>query len=194
MPYVSANQVRLHYLASGTGPQDVVLVHGFCQSSIFWKPTLGRLPEDYRGIAVDLKGFGDSDKPEGPYGIPVFADEVLALVDELGLGRIVLVGNSMGGVVCQSFATRYPDRLVGLVLVSTGAFVRNPEAAREKAGQFASMSWDRDFFQDLVRGFFATPPDNCDEFVDVAMKASREAMAQTALSSAALNFWTPCVK
>jgi pimeloyl-ACP methyl ester carboxylesterase len=188
MPRVSLNGIALHYLTGGDGPGSVVFVHGFCQSSVFWKDALGRLPPGHRGFALDLKGFGDSDKPQGPYGIPTFADEVLAFADALGLDRFALVGNSMGGVVCQSFATRYAHRLSRLVLVSTGAYARNPAGARERAERFLVMEWKRDAFEEMVKGFFAIRPDNWQELVDVAMNARREAMAQTTLSSASLNF------
>lgn len=187
MPYLAVNGVRLHYLTGGEGPRSIVFVHGFCQSSAFWEPALQRLPSGTRGVAVDLKGFGDSDKPDGPYSIPLFADEVLALAEGLELGRFVLVGNSMGGVVCQSLATRHVGRLSGLVLVSTGPFVRNPEAARERAQGYATLPMDRAYFSRAVTGFFARPPDGWERFVDVAAKAGREAMRQSMLSSASLN-------
>ncbi len=186
MPRVSIHGVHLHYLTGGDGPHSVVFVHGFCQSSVFWKEALDRLPAGHRGFALDLKGFGDSDKPPGPYGIPTFADEVLALADALGLGRFVLVGNSMGGVVCQSLASRYAQRLSRLVLVSTGAYARNPAAARERAEQIPE--WKRDDFEKMVKAFFAILPNRWETLVDVAMKASREAMVQSTLSSASLNF------
>lgn len=186
MPRVSLNGIALHYLTKGDGPRSVVFVHGFCQSSVFWKEALDRLPAGHRGFALDLKGFGDSDKPPGPYGIPTFADEALAFADALGLDRFTLVGNSMGGVVCQSFASRHASRLSRLVLVSTGAYARNPAAARERAGQIAE--WKRDDFEKMVKGFFAIPPEDCAPLVDIAMKASREAMAQSTRSSASLNF------
>ncbi len=188
MPFTHLNGFRLHYLSKGDGPHGVVFVHGFCQSSAFWEEALDRLPPGYRGFALDLKGFGDSDRPEGPYGIPLFADEILAFADAVGLGRFVLAGNSMGGVVCQSFAIRHGHRLSKLVLVSTGPFVRNPEAARERAEGYATATLDRAYFAQSVRGFFATPPEGHERFVAVAMKADRQAMRQTMLSSASQNF------
>ncbi|MSS72552.1 MAG: alpha/beta hydrolase [Candidatus Latescibacteria bacterium] len=188
MPRVSIHGVALNYLTKGDGPQNVVFIHGFCQSSVFWKEALTRLPAGHRGFALDLKGFGDSDKPPGPYGIPIFADEILAFADAMGLDRFVLVGNSMGGVVCQSFATRYAHRLSKLVLVSTGAYARNPAGAQERAEKFLTMAWDRSYFEESVKGFFAIRPENWEDLVDVAMKPCREALAQTGLSSASLNF------
>ena len=82
---------------------------------------------------------------------------------------------------------RHGHRLSKLVLVSTGPFVRNPEAARERAEGYATASLDRAYFEQAVRGFFATPPDGYERFVDVAAKAGREAMRQSMRSSASTN-------
>lgn len=92
MPTVSLGGVEFHYRQAGEGPADVVFLHGFCQSSLWWEPTLARLPAGYRGLALDLKGFGGSSKPAGTYGIPIAADEVRAFLDALGLERVALVG------------------------------------------------------------------------------------------------------
>ncbi len=188
MPFASVNDVNLHYLTQGNGPEAIVFLHGFCQSSRFWEPTLEQLPDRFRGYALDLRGFGNSDKPEGPYSIPGFADDVLAFADGMGLEQFILAGNSMGGVVCQSFATRYGNRLNKLALVSTGAYVPNPAAAREKADFMEGMEWNRSFFENAVKGFFALLPANWESYVDAAMNAGREAMVQSTRSSASLNF------
>ena len=150
MPFSEANDVKLYYLTAGDGSESVVFLHGFCQSSRFWEPTLEQLPDRYTGYALDLRGFGDSEKNKGLYGIPDLADDVLSFADGLGIERFTLVGNSMGGVVCQSFATRYGNRLEKLVLVSTGASVSNPAAALEKADYMAGMEWSRDFFENAA--------------------------------------------
>ena len=188
MPFVTVEGARFHYRTSGDGPTDVVFVHGFCQSSLYWEPSLGSLPSSCRGFALDLRGFGDSDKPEEPYTLPVLADEVAAFLDALGLNRVALVGNSMGGVVCQAFATRHRGRLSKLALLSTGPFVRDPVAARDRARRFATMAWEREAFSALIARFFVRRPDNFEELVDVAMRASRRAMVEITLSMASLSF------
>lgn len=188
MPFSEVNDVKLHYLTAGDGPDSIVFLHGFCQSSRFWETTLEQLPDRYTGYALDLRGFGDSEKDKGPSGIPDLADDVLSFADGLGIERFTLVGNSMGGVVCQSFATRYGNRLKKLVLVSTGASVANPAAASEKADYMAGMEWSRDFFENAVKGFFAILPEDWERHVEPAMNASREAMVQSTRSSASLDF------
>ncbi len=188
MPFATINGTRLYYRTRGDGPTNIVFIHGFCQSSLYWEPTLDRLPEGLCGLALDLKGFGDSDKPDGPYDIPTLADEIASVLDILGLRQVVLVGNSMGGVVCQAFATRHTERLSKLALLSTGPFVRNPAASTARATRFATMEWERGEFSALLERFFLVPPDNFERLVDVAMKASRNAMVEITLSMASSNF------
>ncbi|MHB1415823.1 MAG: alpha/beta fold hydrolase [Chloroflexota bacterium] len=187
MPYAEIDHVRLHYRTAGGGDVPVVFIHGFCQSSLWWEPTLRQLPSGFRAFALDIKGFGDSDKPAGPYGVSLFADDIRKFLDAQGLERIVLVGNSLGGLICQSFATRYQERLERLVLSATGAFVRDPEAAKGRAAHFGEMPWTRENLGGLIGGFFARRPDNFERLVDDAVKASREAAVQTTLSMASLN-------
>jgi pimeloyl-ACP methyl ester carboxylesterase len=191
MPTVSLGGVEFHYRQAGEGPADVVFLHGFCQSSLWWEPTLARLPAGYRGLALDLKGFGGSSKPAGTYGIPIAADEVRAFLDALGLERVALVGGSMGGVVAQCFAALYASRLQSLVLAATGPNLRDPAAARERAERFASMEWTRENLTGVIGPFFLTSPDDFPRLVDEAMRASREAMVQITLSMASLNLFPP---
>src|SRR5580658_7833905 len=90
----------------------VVCVHGFCQSSAYWEPTLDRLAElGVGGIAVDLPGFGASADAPGPYTMEGYADAIAAMLDARGVKRVCVAGGSMGGVVAQHFALRHPDRL-----------------------------------------------------------------------------------
>ena len=115
MPQIEIKSNKLYYRVKEEGTQDIVFIHGFCQSSLFWESTLEVLPVNYRGIAVDLRGFGDSGNAEGPYSIPLFAEDLKHLIDKLCRRKIVLVGNSMGGVVCQFYTLRYPDTVSKLV-------------------------------------------------------------------------------
>jgi pimeloyl-ACP methyl ester carboxylesterase len=97
----------MHYLErAGTEPA-VLCIHGYCQSSAYWAPTLGRLAlADVRGLAPDLPGFGASASLPGPYTMEAYADGLAALLDARGIERVALVGGSMGGVVAFEMARR----------------------------------------------------------------------------------------
>ena len=117
---VRTSRLRTH-CATG-GAEDgipVVFVHGNVSSSVFFEDTLAALPEGYRGIAPDLRGFGESEtKPlDATRGVADFADDLHALVEALGLGRLHLVGWSAGGAVSMQYALDHADRLLSLTLV-----------------------------------------------------------------------------
>jgi pimeloyl-ACP methyl ester carboxylesterase len=99
----------------------LILVHGFPLSMAMWDPIRPGLAEVARVITPDLRGFGASDKPMGDYSMVSFADDLLRLIDALGLERIVLGGHSMGGYVALRFASSHRDRLAGLILVDSRA-------------------------------------------------------------------------
>jgi pimeloyl-ACP methyl ester carboxylesterase len=102
------------------GAGDIVLlIHGLGATKASFLPTVGALAPHYRAIALDLPGFGDSDKPLlAPYDACFFADAVAALIDELDADRVHVAGNSMGGRVALELGLRYPERVNRLVLLS----------------------------------------------------------------------------
>lgn len=116
-----SDRVRLHSEASGSGGVPVLLVHGYGMSSAGWEKLLPLFPAGYRLLAVDLRGFGGSDKPESGCGCADLADDLAAFLDAEGLAQAVVVGHSFGGLVAQHFAARHPHRVLALVLCNTAA-------------------------------------------------------------------------
>lgn len=109
---IPANGTRIH--AALTGPADgtaplVVLLHGFPQNWFAWRHQLVALGEQgYRVAALDLRGYGASDKPPGRYDLPVLADDVAAVIRSLGAARAVVVGHGLGGQVAWSMPSLTP--------------------------------------------------------------------------------------
>lgn len=117
---VATTRLATHFLQHG--PEDgipVVFIHGNVSSSVFFEETLAELPEAYRGIAVDLRGFGESEaKPlDATRGVRDFADDLHALVETLELGRAHFVGWSAGGTVAMQYAMDHPEEVASLVLI-----------------------------------------------------------------------------
>jgi pimeloyl-ACP methyl ester carboxylesterase len=109
---------KISILAAGQG-EPVVCVHGLGGTKASFLPTVAALADRYRVIALDLPGFGESDKPIGaPYDASWFARSVFALMDELDVERAHLIGNSMGGRVAIEAGLTDPERVDGLVLLS----------------------------------------------------------------------------
>jgi pimeloyl-ACP methyl ester carboxylesterase len=109
---------KLSTLAAGRG-DPIVCIHGLGATKASFLPTVAALADGWRVIAVDLPGFGESDKPLGAaYDAPYFAGAVKALLDELGIERAHLVGSSMGGRVTIEAGLLYPERVGRIALLS----------------------------------------------------------------------------
>jgi pimeloyl-ACP methyl ester carboxylesterase len=109
---------RLSTMTAGEG-DPVVCLHGLGGTKASFMPTLAALASGYRVIAVDLPGFGDSDKPlTARYDSAYFADATVALLDELAFDQARLIGNSMGGRVAIEVGLRAPERVAQVVLLS----------------------------------------------------------------------------
>ena len=110
---------RISLLSAGTGPETIVCLHGLGGTKASFLPTVNALADDYRVIAIDLPGFGESDKPIGAaYDAPWFARSAFAAMDALGLERVHVAGNSMGGRVAIEAGLTDRDRVDGLLLLS----------------------------------------------------------------------------
>jgi pimeloyl-ACP methyl ester carboxylesterase len=171
---------------AGTEPA-VLCVHGYCQSSAYWAPTLGRLAlAGVRGLAPDLPGFGASAPLPGPYTMEAYADGLAVLLDARGIERVALVGGSMGGVVAQHFALRHPARLARLLLMATGGAMGDPAAGLARADEVAAAPWDAAAVEPVVKGFFRNPPppEHLAEYRRIALMASHEAAVEAARSNA----------
>ena len=115
---VETSAGALSLLEAGVG-EPVIMLHGLGATKASFLPTVGALAPGYRTVAVDLPGFGDSDKPLlGSYDAPFFARAMIALLDTLGIERAHVIGNSMGGRVALELGLRAPERVGRLVLLA----------------------------------------------------------------------------
>ena len=119
---IETGRLRIHALT--TGPDDgvpVVFVHGNLATSLFWDETLAALPNRYRGIAVDMRGFGQTEtKPiDATRGVGDLADDLGALIETLAFDRPHIVGWSTGGIVAMHYAADHPGGVRSLTLVDS---------------------------------------------------------------------------
>jgi pimeloyl-ACP methyl ester carboxylesterase len=129
------HNIVLAYDASGSG-RPLLLLHGYPLSRKTWRPQLENLGDAARVIAPDLRGSGESEVTEPPYGIDQLADDAAELLDELKVsGPAVVAGLSMGGYVALAFYRRHLERTAGLILAATraGADSEAGKANRDKA-------------------------------------------------------------
>ena len=113
--FVQIDGVRVRYVDEGEGP-PVVLIHGFASAIENWTRVIPKLKGSHRVIALDLKGFGWTDRPEGDYSPQAEARLVLGLMDKLGVERAAVVAHSWGASVALAMALQAPDRVSRLAL------------------------------------------------------------------------------
>ena len=106
------------YVDVGEGPETLLLVHGLASNAGFWRYNIPGLAEDYRVVAVDLPGYGRSEKGAYPYTMSFFADVLGRLIERLDLGPVVYVGHSMGGQIGLTLALRHPEHIERLILAA----------------------------------------------------------------------------
>ena len=113
------NGISMGYDDSGSGP-PVILLHGFPLNRRMWTLQTRPLAEaGFRVIAPDLRGFGETDAPHGPYSMSLFADDVVALMDHLSIDKAVICGMSMGGYVLLNLLERYRERFMAACFITT---------------------------------------------------------------------------
>ena len=117
---------------SGKGSRKLVLVHSLAMVAEFWQATANALGERFDVLAIDCRGHGASDKPEGPYSAELFASDLAAVLDQAEWDRVIVGGASMGGCVALTFAALHPERVAGLALIDTTAWY----------GETAIVDWE----------------------------------------------------
>lgn len=117
--FVDLDGVRVHYQEKGNGTA-LVLIHGYTASTYAWKDVFDPLARNYHVVAIDLKGFGFSGKPDGDYTRRAQSELVIKLMDHLNINQAILCGNSMGGEVSLNAARYHPERVRALILVDSG--------------------------------------------------------------------------
>lgn len=155
MARIRVGDLDTNYLLSGDG-SPVVLVHGLGNDLQIWDAVAGALESHHRVLRYDVRGFGATDKPAGPYTMAQLAADLCGLLDTLDMRRPHVMGVSMGGVIAQRFALDFPDRVRSLVLVSTSSEVgdRARDAWLRLAGVIESRGFDGRS-ADASRGFSA---------------------------------------
>jgi pimeloyl-ACP methyl ester carboxylesterase len=114
--FAKVNGVRLHYLAAGEG-DPVILLHGYAQNSHMWRPLISELAKTHAVIAPDLRGFGQSAKPEDGYDKKSMAGDIHALAASLGLKRVGICGHDIGLMVAYAYAAQYPTEVERIALM-----------------------------------------------------------------------------
>ena len=136
---MTAAPVALHHVDEGPRDAPVLVLSGSLGSTLeMWRPQVAPLTRHFRVIRIDHRGHGGSPVPPGPYRIADMAADVLALLDELGLGRVAWCGLSMGGMIGMYLGSEAPERLTGLTLCCTSAHFPDTTVWKERIAAVSS--------------------------------------------------------
>jgi pimeloyl-ACP methyl ester carboxylesterase len=159
---IHLNGAAFHMVRAGEG-RPLLLLHGWPEYWLTWDSVMARLQDRFQLIAPDLRGFGDSDKPPGPFGPDGHAADMLALIDALGLERAGVVGHDVGGAAMQALARSAPDRLTGLFFFD---FVYPGIGARMGAPDRLNEIWYQSFNQlDIAPALVGASRETCRAYI-----------------------------
>jgi len=121
---IKAKGIQINFELSGKkGAPTVVLSHSLSSSLLMWNPQIDALNPYFLALRYDTRGHGASDAPSGSYTLELLAEDVIGLLDALGMDRVHFVGLSMGGMIGQCLALNHPQRLKSLALCDTASIV-----------------------------------------------------------------------
>lgn len=177
--FVTVNGLRVRYWQMGESGPPVVLVHGIGASVEYWVRNIPVLAQRYRVYAVDIVGFGRSDKPQGfDYHLENVGDFMAGFLDAVGLDSVHWVANSMGGLVTLVTTMRHPHRTRSLALVDSAGFGSQVTwvfrlMSLPGVGEFMNRL-DRRGFAFMMRHLFADPDCVPDEWIDELVDIARQ--------------------
>jgi pimeloyl-ACP methyl ester carboxylesterase len=138
---IHTNGINLHYVTQGEGPL-MLMLHGFPEFWYSWRHQIPEFAQDYKVVAVDLRGYNDSDKPaaQTAYVMSEFVADIKGVIEGLGYEQCVLVGHDWGGVIAWNFAYAHPEMVKQLVVLNA------PPPAVFSQKLFRSLQWLRSWY------------------------------------------------
>ena len=123
MPSIVHKGIKLAYDDQGAGKPAFVFVHGWTCDRSFFTLQAEYFARRHRVVSVDLRGHGESDKPEDPYPISDYADDIADIIGQLEISKVLAVGHGMGGSIVLQLAASFPDHVAAIVMMDPAAFM-----------------------------------------------------------------------
>ena len=206
--FVDTNGIRLHCAVDGDGPL-VVFLHGFPDCWYSWRHQLAALAPHFRVVAPDLRGYNESDKPEGvdAYAMPVLIDDVAGLIRACGEREAIIVGHDWGGAIAWAFAMERPEMTRRLVVLNSPHPAIFQQHLTSNSRQMLK-SWYILFFQlpwlpetllganhaAAIGNAFRSSAVNRTAFSDDDIRILRDAAAKPGALHSALNYYRAAVR
>lgn len=185
--FATRDGVKLAHIDTGVGEPALVFVHGWTCNYSHWRDQVAEFSKNHRVVALDLRGHGQSDKPDQDYSVGEFADDVAWLIGELDLHRPVVIGHSMGGVIAAQLARRHSAATRGVILVDAPIVPFGPELRPVADGVLAGLQSQN--YKQLAEGFLrqfmfneASDPALKEEIVESSLRTPQRVM-HTAIAS-----------
>jgi pimeloyl-ACP methyl ester carboxylesterase len=188
--HIRTNGASFHVARTGTG-KPLLLLHGWPEFWLTWEPVMTRLAGHFTLIAPDLRGFGDSDKPDGAFGPDQHTADMLALMDALRIERFGVVGHDVGGAAMQPLARSAPGRLAGLLFFD---FVYPGIGPRMGAPDRLNHIWYQSFHQiEMAPALVGASRQSCRTYIGHFLKtwSYRKDAFDDALEAFVDNFCKP---
>lgn len=183
--YAKNNRVKIHYVTLGEGPL-MVMIHGFPDFWYTWRHQMERLSDQFQVVAVDLRGYNESDKPKGVenYAMPLLVSDIIAVIRHLSRGKVIVVGHDWGGSIAWNLAMKAPNWVEKLIICNLPhprglmrELANNPEQrsnsqyARNFQKEGAHENLTAENLADLVSG-----PEARQKYIEAFNKSDFEAM------------------
>lgn len=139
--YINTNGVKLHYVTQGTG-RLMLMLHGFPEFWYSWRHQIPEFAQDFQVVALDLRGYNDSDKPKGKsaYVMDEFIQDIEGVIKGLGHDSCILVGHDWGGAIAWNFAYAHPEMVERLIILNL------PHPAKFTQGLFTPQQLLRSWY------------------------------------------------
>ncbi|WP_068816893.1 alpha/beta fold hydrolase [Phormidesmis priestleyi] len=199
---IHTNGINLHYVTQGEGPL-MLMLHGFPEFWYSWRKQIPEFAKDHKVVAIDLRGYNDSDKPDDKeaYVMTEFIADVKGVIEGLGYDRCILVGHDWGGAIAWNFAYAYPnlvEKLIILNLPHPAKFaqgLRTPQQLLRSSYMFLfqlpfvpEMLIQFDDYKALESAFLGMAV-NKTAFTQEDLDAYKDAFAKRGAVTAALNYY-----
>ncbi len=183
--FADSNGVKIHYVTAGQGPL-LVLLHGFPDFWYTWRDQIPALAKNFQVVAIDLRGYNLSDKPEGvdAYKMDKLVGDVAAVLDHFNQKKAVIVGHDWGGAIAWSFAMMHPDKTDRLIILNLPhpaclqrELANNPD--QEKASAYARRFQQPDAAKSMkpeMLVFWVREPEARKKYEEAFKRSSMESM------------------
>ena len=137
---IITNNQTVSYLDEGSiKTPTIIFIHGFPLNKSMWNKQVEELKENYRVIAYDIRGHGNSDAGDDDFSIEIFVNDLLSFMDALKIDKTILCGFSMGGYIALNAIENHPERFIALLLCDTNCADDKPEAKEKRMKAIESI-------------------------------------------------------